>query len=111
MPLFEIEPEDGVRNPYRAVVTSPNDFGDGDILVQPPFVATPEYFHYLHTEQSVTVRHLLTSKTGTLLNFETTESETGTNEERVRLTVGVLIKDLGHAASKTLFESDTLTES
>jgi hypothetical protein len=105
MPLFEIKPEDKVRNPYSAVVSSPNGFEDGGILVQPPFVAGPEYFSALYTDHSVTLRHLLTTKTGTLLNFQAQESGTGTNEERVRLSVEELIKDLGYAASKTLFEN------
>jgi len=104
---FEVSPgSDQPDNPYRAQVASPDEeFKSGHIRVEPPFTPYDELREGLQGDVGIQLEPKMSGDTATVLKFYADAEGFGvmSDRERVKLTVGSLLKELGTVASVEAF--------
>ena len=109
--MIEVIPEPAYRvTPFDAQIAS--EVGEeqlGRIRITPPCTLSEHYLEEIRASADVKVRHEFTIKQASIFSFQAEEPPTRPGfsgyEERVVHTVNEILKDLGCAAYKALFEA------
>lgn len=90
-----------------AVISDGNDWEQGRVRVEPPFIGSDRLFELLSEDVGVQLLPVATEKEATMLDFYVDKSspsaKNSTNRERVRTTVKALLHELDIVGSERNF--------